>query len=211
MIRRAALLTLPLLLAGCSVFPERPNVPVRRFALNPQRPTRRTAPPGAAVLLIRRVRGVPGLQELGLRRVRADGGFEIAPWDEWLAPPSDLAEAALRSWLQASGLFSAVVAPGSRAEHTLVLEAQLTALDSVPAANEARAGLAGVLLLERGLSSRVLTTFDVAGRAPMPQGADAPAEAAAIEAALGDAFANLEQAFVRGLPAARPAGRSAAR
>jgi ABC-type uncharacterized transport system auxiliary subunit len=158
------------------------------------------------VLLIRRVRGVPGLQELGLRRAEADGGFAIAPWDEWLAPPSDLAEAALRTWLQASGLFSAVVAPGSRAEHTLVLEAQLTVLDYAPAANEARAGLAGVLLLERGLSSRVLLTFDVRGRAPLAAGADAPAAAAAMQAALGDAFAELERAFVAGL-----AGGSAAR
>jgi hypothetical protein len=105
----------------------------------------------------------------------------------------------LRNWLQASGLFAAVVAPGSRADHTLVLEAQLTRLESVPAANEARAGIAGVMLLERGLSTRVLTTLDVAGRAPLAPGADAPAEAAAIEAALADAFANLEQAFLAGL------------
>ena len=203
---RRAFCLLPLALAGCSVLPDRPNIPVRRFALDPQRPTRRTAPRGAAVLLIRRVRGVPGLQELGLRRAEADGGFAIAPWDEWLAPPSDLAEAALRSWLQASGLFSAVVAPGSRAEHTLVLEAQLTALEYAPAANEARAGLAGVLLLERGLSSRVLLTFDVRGRAPLVAGADAPAAAAAMQAALGDAFGELERAFVTGL-----AGASAAR
>lgn len=203
---RRALLLLPCVLAGCSVFPERPNVTVRRFALNPERPVRRTAPRGAAVLLIRRLRGVPGLQELGLRRAESDGGFSIAPWDEWLAPPGDLAEAALRSWLQASGLFSAVVAPGSRAEHTLVLEAQLTALDYAPAANEARAGLAGVLLLERGLSSRVLLTFDVRGRAPLAAGTEAPAAAAAMQAALGDAFAELERSFVAGL-----AGASAAR
>jgi cholesterol transport system auxiliary component len=201
MIRRTLLL-LPLALGGCSVLPDRPNIPVRRFALNPERPSRRTAPRGAAVLLVRRVRGVPGLQELGLRRAEADGGFSIAPWDEWLAPPGDLAEAALRSWLQASGLFAAVVAPGSRAEHTLVLEAQLTALEAAPAASEARAGLAGVLLQERNLASRVLLTFDVRGRAPLALGADAPAEAAAMQAALGDAFAELERAFVADLPRA---------
>ena len=204
MIRRALLL-LPLALGGCSVLPDRPNIPVRRFALNPERPMRRTAPRGAAVLLVRRVRGVPGLQELGLRRAEADGGFSIAPWDEWLAPPGDLAEAALRSWLQASGLFSAVVAPGSRAEHTLVLEAQLTALEAAPAAGEARAGLAGVLLQERNLASHVLLTFDVRGRAPLALGADAPAAAAAMQAALGDAFAELERAFVADLPRASAA------
>jgi ABC-type uncharacterized transport system auxiliary subunit len=193
------LLALPAVLAGCAVLPERPNLPVRRFGLAPQRPLRRAAPAEAAVLLIRRIRGVPGLQELGLRRARPDGGYDIAPYDEWLAPPADLAEAALRAWLQASGLFSAVVAPGSRAEHTLVLEAQLTVLEAAPAAGEARAGLAGVLLLERGLSTRVLLTFDVAGRAPLPAEADAPAEAAAMEAALADAFARLEERFLTGL------------
>jgi ABC-type uncharacterized transport system auxiliary subunit len=197
--RRILAAALPLLLAGCSVFPSRPNVPVRRFGLAPRRPVTRTAPRGAGVLLIRRLRGVPGLQELGLRTALADGGYDIAPYDEWIAPPADLAENALRGWMQASGLFGAVVAPGSRAEATLVLEGQLTALEAVPAAGEARAGLAGVLLLEQRLSSRVLLSFDVTGRAPMAADADAPAQAAAMEAALGDAFAALERAFVSGL------------
>ncbi len=199
MIRRGLLLPLALALAGCSVFPDRPHVPVRRFDLNPQRPQRRAAPRGAGVLLLRHLRGVPGLQEVGLRRARADGGFDIAPYDEWLAPPADLAERALRNWLQASGLFAAVVAPGSRADHTLVLEAQLTRLETLPARNEARAAIAGVMLLERGVSTRVLTTFNVEGRAQLPSGADAPAEAAAMEAALADAFAAVEQAFLAGL------------
>ena len=203
---RRGFLLLPLALAGCSVLPDRPNIPVRRFALNPERPARNAAPRTAPVLLVRRVRGVPGLQDLGLRRIEADGGIAIAPWDEWLAPPGDLAEAALRGWLQSSGLFAAVVAPGSRAEHSLVLEAQLTALEAAPAASEARAGLAGVLLQERGLSSRVLLTFDLRGRAPLPAGSGAPATAAAMQAALGEAFAELERVFAAAL-----AGVSAAR
>jgi hypothetical protein len=55
------------------------------------------------------------------------------------------------------------------------------------------------MLLERGLSTRVLTTFDVVGRAPLLPGAGAPAEAAAMEAALADAFFAIEQAFLTGL------------
>lgn len=203
---RRALLLLPLVLGGCSVLPDRPNIPVRRFALNPERAGRNAAPRNAPVLLVRRVRGVPGLQELGLRVAATDGGVAIAPWDEWLAPPGDLAEAALRAWLQASGLFAAVVAPGSRAEHNLVLEAQLTALEAAPAMGEARAGLAGVLLQERGLSSRVLLTFDLRGHAPLPAGGGAATAAAAMQAALGGAFAELEQVFAVAL-----AGASAAR
>jgi len=45
----------------------------------------------------------------------------------------------------------------------------------------------------------VLTTFDVEGRAPLPPGADAPAQATAMEAALADAFTAVEQAFLAGL------------
>ncbi|WP_270939415.1 hypothetical protein, partial [Falsiroseomonas oryzae] len=64
-------------------------------------------------------------------------------------------------------------------------------------AEEARAGLAGVLLREEGATSRVIRTVEVRGRAPMARDADAPAQAAAMEAALGDAFAELERALTR--------------
>jgi ABC-type uncharacterized transport system auxiliary subunit len=195
--RRRLLIALPLL-AGCSVFPDRPNVPVRRFDLAPRRPATRTAPRGAAVVLLRRVQGVPGLQDLGLRVAKPDGSFDIAVYDQWLAPPGQLAEAALRGWLQASGLFSAVVAPGSRAEATLAIEGQLTTLEAAPEAEEARAALAGVLLRETGATSTIVTAFQVRGRAPLARDADAAAQAAAMEAALGDAFADLERALVRG-------------
>jgi cholesterol transport system auxiliary component len=194
--RRRALVALPLL-AGCSIFPDRPNIPVRRFDLAPQRPRSRTAPRGAAVVLLRSVRGVPGLQDLGLRVARPDGSYDIAVYDQWLAPPGELAGAAMRSWLQASGLFAAVVAPGSRADATLAIEAQLTVLEAAPEAEEARAGLAGVLLRESGATSSIVTAFQLRGRAPMARDADAPAQAAAMEAALGDAFAELERALVR--------------
>ena len=194
--KRRVLVTLPLL-AGCSIFPDRPFVPVRRFKLDPQRPTTRRAPRGAAVVLLRRVRGVPGLQDVGLRVAKPDGSYDIAVYDQWLAPPGELAEAALRAWLQASGLFSAVVMPGSRADATLAIEAQLTVLEAVPEAEEARAGLAGVLLRETSTTSGIVTAFQATGRAPMARDADAAGQAAAMEAALGDAFSEVERALVR--------------
>jgi ABC-type uncharacterized transport system auxiliary subunit len=194
--RRAALL-LPLTLAGCgSILPDRPNVPVRRFPLAPRRPDSAAARPGAPVLLLRRLRAVPGLQELGLRRARPDGAFDILPYEEWIAPPADLAEAALRGWLAQSGLYAAVVAPGSRAEAALVLEAQLTVLEADPAAGEARAALSGVLLREERLSSRVLLPFEVAATAPLARDAAAPAMAQAMQQALGLAFGRLEAALM---------------
>lgn len=194
---RRLLLGLPLL-SACSVL-EQPNIPVMRYALSPRRPDTRRAPRNAGILLLRGVRGAAGIQDVGLRTLQPDGAIRLAPYDEWIAPPAELTESALRAWLAASGLFAAVVTPGSRADATLVLEGELTSLEAVPFANEARAGLAGVLLLDRGGATRVLTTFNVAGTAPLAPAADEPAKAAAMQAALGDAFARLEQAIVSGL------------
>lgn len=190
--RRALIAALPLLAAGCTLLPDRPNVPVRRFPLSPTRPQTLAGGPRAPVLLVRRVRAVPGLQDVGLRRLRPDGAYEILNYEEWVAPPADLADFALRSWLQASGLFSAVVQAGSRAEADLVLEMQLTGLEAAPSAGRARAGLAGVLLREERLSSRVVQTLEAVGEAPLATDASAPAMAQAMTQALGMAMVRLE-------------------
>jgi ABC-type uncharacterized transport system auxiliary subunit len=194
---RRLLLGLPLL-SACSVLEQR-NIPVMRYALSPRRPATRQAPRNAGILLLRGVRGAAGIQDVGLRTLQPDGAIRLAPYDEWIAPPAELAESALRAWLSASGLFAAVVSPGSRADATLVLEGELTSLEAVPSASEAHAGLAGVVLLDRGGVTRVLLTFNVAGTAPLAPDADEPAKAAAMQAALGDAFTRLEQAIVSGL------------
>lgn len=198
--RRAFIVAAPLLLAGCSILPDRPNVPVRRYALDPRRPTTQAAPRGAPVLLQRRMRAVPGLQDLGLRRARPDGAYEFLPYEEWIAPPADLADAALRAWLQASGRFAAVVQAGTRADADFVLESQLTVLESVPPRGsqpaEARAAIAAVLMREERLSSRILGTLEATGTAPLPANATAPQQAQALEAALGGAFAELEARLV---------------
>jgi hypothetical protein len=57
------------------------------------------------------------------------------------------------------------------------------------------AELAGVLLREERLSTRILSSFRVAGEAPLRPGADWPAQAAAQAAALGMAFGRLEAAI----------------
>jgi ABC-type uncharacterized transport system auxiliary subunit len=193
---RRLLLAAPLLLGACSILPDRPNVPVRRYALNPRRPVTQDAPRGAPVLLQRRMRAVPGLQDLGLRRALPDGAYEFLPYEEWIAPPADLADAALRAWLQASGRFAAVVQAGTRADAALVLESQLTVLEVVPPAGnrpaEARAAIAAVLMREERLSSRIIGTMEAAGTAPLPANAAAPQQARAMEAALAAAFADLE-------------------
>ncbi len=199
--RRRLLLAAPVLLGACSILPERPNVPVRRYALAPRRPATLDAPRGAPVLLQRRMRAVPGLQDLGLRRARPDGAYEFLPYEEWIAPPADLADAALRAWLQASGRFAAVVQAGTRADADFVLESQLTVLETAPPAQagqagEARAAIAAVLLREERLASRVLATLEATGTAPVPAGATPPQQAQAMEVALGRAFAELEARLV---------------
>lgn len=196
---RRLLITAPLLLAACSILPDRPNVPVRRYGLAPERPSRRSPARNAPVLLVRGLRGVPGLQEVGLRRRLADGSFAIAPYEEWLAPPGDLAEAALRGWLGASGLFAAVVAPGTRAETSLVFEGQLTVLEFVPSEGEAQAALAGVLLRESGLAARVVAPIEARGSAPVAADAEPPAQALAMQAALGAAFTGMEALLARAI------------
>ena len=204
--RRAALLGVPLLgvlaLGGCSVLPDRPFVPTRRHALTPPRPPGMPPAPGTGqVLLLRGLRAAPGQEVRGLRRIRPDGTLDVAFYEEWLAPPAELAEAALRQWLIASGGFSAVAAPGTRLATPLILEAELTALEALPGAGTARAGLAALLLRESGPLSeaQVLTQRSFTATTPLPPSTaeDAGlAQANAMTAALGNVFAEVERWLV---------------
>jgi hypothetical protein len=196
--RRRGLLVLAPALAGCSVLPDRPYREVQRYLLAPRRPRRDPAPgPGAPVLLLRVVRPAPGLDLRGLRSLGPGGRVELGYWDEWAAPPAEAAEEALRRWLGDSGLFAAVVAPGSRLEAGMVMEAELVRLESVPAEGAARAALSVLLLAaSAGLPGQpqLLAQVLAEGTAPLPGGAAATpaASAAAMEAALGEALAALE-------------------
>lgn len=202
--RRAALL-LPLALGACTVLPQRPYQEVRRFALEVERPERVPPPSGAPVLLVRSLRGAPGLDARGLQIARPDGTVTTEFWSEWAAPPAELAEEALRRWLAASGLFSAVVVPGSRLRPDLTMEGELIRLQADPAAGVARAGLSLLLLQggEGGQEARIRGQFLPEGTAPLPGGAAervAPADAAAaMTAAFADALARLEAELRRTL------------
>jgi ABC-type uncharacterized transport system auxiliary subunit len=194
--RRALLLGTPALtLAGCSVLPDRPYQEVRRFALAPERPGQQVALPGAPVLLLRTFRAAPGLDARGLRSLGADGQVAQAYWQEWAAPPAELAEEATRRWLTASGLFAAVTAPGSRLRANLVLEGELIRLQAEPAAGRARAALAVLLLAEsEAAPTRILAQLQPEAAAPLA-GSDGAAAAAAMAAALAGTLAALEAAL----------------
>lgn len=189
--------------AGCSVLPDRPYREVQRYLLRPRRP--RQEPPagsGAPVLLVRSMRAAPGLDQRGLRTLGSDGRVEYGYWDEWAAPPAEAAEEALRRWMGDSGLFAAVVAPGSRLAPDVVMEAELTRLEAVPAEGVARAGLSVLVLSDAAANplgpARILGQFLAEGSAPLPARGAGPAPAAAaaaMEAALGDALAALERSL----------------
>ena len=187
---RRAFLLLPLL-AGCGAIGT-PYVEPRRFPLEPQR----AGPPRAAtgrVLLVRTTRAGPGLETRSLRRIRGDGTLDLAFYEGWLAPPADLAEAALRAWLTASGLFAAITAPGSRLAASLVLETELTALEARVAEGRGRAALSALLLSQPdNEDARPVAQFLAEGFAPLPAGADAVGQAGAMQAALGVAFAQVD-------------------
>ncbi len=187
--RRAVLLPLPLALAGCGL--SRPYVESRRYPLEPRRPgpPRR---PGREALLLRPLRAGAGLDGRGLRRLRADGAVEVAPYDEWLAPPADLAEASLRDWLREARIVPAVTAPGSRLAAPLILEAELLRLEV--AGPVARARLGALLLRDAGGlgNPRVLAQSVLDGTAAAPEGPGWAGIASALQSALGDAFGQME-------------------
>ncbi|GAA0595718.1 hypothetical protein GCM10009416_37580 [Craurococcus roseus] len=201
--RRRSLLLAPAVLgdAACSVLPSRPYQEVQRYALAPERPRREPPARRGPVLLLRTVRAAPGMDSRGLRTLGAGGQVDTAFYDEWAAPPVELVEEAMRQWLAASGLFSAVVSPGSRLRPGLVLEAELLRLQTEPRAGSARAGLAALLLEEPrdGGQARILGQFTPEGAAPLPGGArrddavPAGEAAAAMRDALAAALAALER------------------
>lgn len=210
--RRANLLLALAPLAACTVLPQRPYQEVQRFALDPERPQRATAPGNAPVLLVRPLRSAPGLDVRGLRMVGADGQVSTAYWQEWAATPVDLVEEAMRRWLTASGMFRAVTQPGSRLRPDVVLEGELIRLQAEPAKGTATAAISALLLTEPqsvAQEARILGQFVAEGTAPIPGGAGrdgaaaAGDAAAAMSAALAEALAALERRIGGLLPRRR--------
>ena len=196
--RRALLLAAPLLASACSVLPERPYQEISRYALEPRRQGDGWRGKGRRLLLLRTLRAPAALDVRGLRSIRPDGTEEIDFYAEWISPPAEAAEQALRRWLIDARLFAAVLAPGSRANPDLVLEGELTRLVANRARGQAEAELNFVLISEREAQPRVLGQMISTGSAALPSDALRPDQAgAAMNAALANAFGSLEQALSR--------------
>jgi cholesterol transport system auxiliary component len=154
--RRRWLLAGATALAGCSVLPQQAAVQRREWPLNVARVPALPSKRRGRVLLVRGVRPAPGLEERGLQWLQSDGSIHVDFYEEWAVPPAQAVEDDLRQWLGDAGLFSAVVAPGSRLNADLVIEGQLTAFAADFRVGAARASLALVLLDQRPSPIRVL-------------------------------------------------------
>ena len=180
--RRRLMLIGAAALGGCSVLPTRPYQERREWPLDIPPPAP-SAARGHGVLLVRSLGAGPGLDTRGLRTVDASGAENIAFWEEWAVPPPQGVGADLRAWLAASGLFRAVVTPGSEAAADFILEGQLLALSAQPGAGTARAVVSLVLL--RAPRDLPVMQRSFTGTARL-QGVDGPALASGMRAAVGD-------------------------
>lgn len=196
MISRRQLPALAFVLAGCGLS-ERPFEERRQWPLAVPRPTALPARRGGLVLELRGLREGPGMSARGLQTLQADGSLKVGFYEEWLVPPAQAVEDALRQWLIASGRFAAVVAPGSRADADLILEGELTTLMSVPAAGVARAALGIVVIDARAPGRRTLAQRSLTAEARLTNASPAAAVAAQA-AALAEIFGGVEQALSAG-------------
>ena len=152
-------------LAGCSILPTRPYVERRDWPLDVRRPVALPPRPGGKALLVRTLQAAPGLEARGLQVMQADGSIRTEFYEQWAVPPADAVEDVLRRWLAASGLFSAVLAPGSRARADLALEGELLSLLALPAQGVSRAALGLVLVDLQPAPARVLLQADATAAA----------------------------------------------
>ena len=153
---RRFLLTLgSALLAGCSVLPARGVQQRRDWPLVPRRAAIVPSARNGRALLIRTMTAGPGLESRGVEWLLKDGSLNSDFYEQWAAPPAEAMEEGLRRWLSDSGLFSVVVASGSRVAADFVLEPELTALVADPQAGIAWAALSLVLLEPKGERTRV--------------------------------------------------------
>ena len=210
--RRRAMLAAPLALVplafgGCGL-ETRPYAERRQWPLLVRRPQELPPRSGGPVLLVRSFAAGPGLEARGLQYVQPDGSIRTEYYEEWSVPPSQAVEEAVRDWLAQSGVFSAVLAPGSRLPADLVLEAELDALWTVPAEHTSRAALGVTLVAEGGAGARLVLQRRVEGEAALA--ATTPQDAVAAMTAAVAALCGRVEAAVRSRGSGRVAVSGAA-
>jgi ABC-type uncharacterized transport system auxiliary subunit len=178
-------------LASCSLLPQTPYVQQRAWPLDVRRSSVAPRRPHSYVLLVRSVRPAPGLEDRGMQWLQRDGSVHVDFYEQWSVPPAQAMEDDLRQWLADSGLFTAVVAPGSRLNADFVLEGELDSFIADPSGGVVRVALALVLLDQRRGSMKVLLqrTEDAEARLPT---SDPPAIAEAMRAGIAEVLRRTE-------------------
>lgn len=189
--KRRMILGAPVLLAGCaSLLPKQKYIPVVSWPLNPQPPQSQPANEAGKILLLRNLDAGPGMSSQAIQTLNADGSLSASYYNQWAVPPADAASEVLQSWLTASGVFSAVVSPGSRLNADLIVEGELTELVSDLVHNQALAVLTLVVIGNSNGNTRPLAQQRIIGTAPLSgtaYGAQASAQRAALANAVGQA------------------------
>lgn len=127
--RRLLLLAAPLSLAGCgSLLPTQKYIPRTIWPLQPPPPAVNAANTAGPVLLIRAISPAPGLESRGLQSLAQNGSLTVDYYNLWAVPPAEALTQGLIVWAQASGVFSAVVTPGTRLTPGLIVEGELSKL-----------------------------------------------------------------------------------
>lgn len=191
--KRRAMLAVPLVLAGCGLT-TRPYAERRQWPLLVRRPQALPPRSGGPVLLVRSFATGPGMDARGLQSVQPDGSIRTDYYEEWSVPPAQAVEEAVRGWLAGSGLFSAVLAPGSRLSGDLVLEGELDVLWTVPAERLARTALGMTLVAEVGAAAHLVLQRRLEGEAALA-GATSQDAVAAMTAAVGGLCGRIELAI----------------
>jgi len=185
--RRRIILAAPVLLAGCaSLLPKQKYIPRVTWPLNPQPPQSRPANEAGKIVLLRDLGAGPGMSDPSIQTLNADGSLTTSYYNQWAVAPADAASEVLGTWLTASGVFSAVVTPGSRLVADLVVEGEVTELVADLSKNQARAVLTLVVIQNTAGNTRPLAQQRITGTAPLT-GTDYGALVSAQTAALANA------------------------
>jgi len=137
------------------------------------------------------MRAGPGLEARGLQSLQRDGSLHVDFYEQWAVPPAQAVEDDLRQWLADSGLFSAVVAPGSRVNADFVLEGELDVFVADLNTEVGRAALALVLLDQRQGATKVLLQRTETAEAKLT-GTEPPAIAEAMKGAIAELLRRAE-------------------
>jgi len=178
-------------LAGCSVLPQQPYLQRRNWPLVVRRPSSLPPNPRGRVLLVREIQAGPGLESNGLQWLQPDGSVHVDFYEQWAVPPAEAVGDDVRRWLADAGLFSAVLAPGSRMNADFVLEGELDALIADLGNNRARVALALVLLDQRPSPTKVLLQKTERAEVALA-GSDPPEIVQAVKAALAEVLRETE-------------------